>query len=188
MPSPSKNFLATLQLMDASLSLRWGDTISQWVVERKGIIGADELHYLAKREARLKGWVNDPTRPKKEMERQTWMGVKEEFESAKRGMRVIIFAPELTPKIFDMLALSDLQRYGGYSRYADEMEKIEAERDARVEREMSNKRIALNAEVFDMMNFMERKKLTELIHGERNIGLLLHGKRSNGPLVKLQDF
>jgi hypothetical protein len=172
---PPKHFVTLLQSMDPLLSIRYGGTIEQWVIERKAVIGLEELKYMSQRRERLHKKIVNGTATKEDV--NTYKGVAEECDSARYGKRVIIFARELDRKVYDALCVGDLQRYGGYSRYADEIERNEAEEEVRKERALSAHNLEMNKECFGRFgihDFIVRKKQTELRqHGVRSIKKLL---------------
>jgi hypothetical protein len=188
--TPSKGFLTSLEILDSLLSVRWGEVIGQWVIQREARIPDTEMEFLKNRRERLRRFVNGfGTDRESEQYRRTWnayVGVCEEYTSATASKRVILFTPELTPKVYDMLCASDIRRYGGYSRYADELEAKEIAAQNDKERIWENERKALHAEVYDQLNFIWRNKETELLDGQRNMQKLLHGriKDSDEPLIK----
>src|SRR5690349_17418867 len=110
--------------MDPLLSIRWGPYVEQWVIERKGIFGAEERTYLKNRRERLRKKVEQGEGVTKE-DRNTYTGVCEEHDSAMQGKRVVLIVRNLDRQVYDALCMGDIQRYGGYSRYADEIEKKE---------------------------------------------------------------
>jgi hypothetical protein len=178
------NFEKALQLVDPSLSVRWGSVINQWVVERTAVIPLTEMGYLTKREARLDKIVHDPHHPQCKIHFGTWQSCAEELQSAKTGKRVICITSVLSQQIFNAICQSDMQRYGGYSRFADELEAAEMKMYVDQERIAANEREAINKEVYDQLNFIWRKKEDLLLNGERNMNKLLHGKRSNKPIIE----
>lgn len=196
MPIPSQGFVNSLAGLDPLLRVRWGQVIHQWVIDRKSPLTDQEIFYLKRRRDRAARLVTKSTgaglHPNQvEKLQQTWMGLSEEVISAEEGRRVIVYATDLNPKLYDALVLSDMKRYGGYARFADHLEAEEARREADIDRQLANKRNALNKETFDMLNFLWRKKESKLLDGERDFRYLLHGRRTtedSQPLVKLTDF
>ena len=184
MPTPNSGFVQSLKLMDSNLDVRWGSVIGQWVVERRGIIPSTELGYLSKRESRLDRIVHNESHPQAKAQFKTWQSCREELTSAQAGKRVICITSILSQQIFDMICAGDLHRYGGYSRYADELEAAELHMHEDQARMAANTREAINKETYDMLNFIWRKKETELLSGERSMQKLLHGKKSNKPLIE----
>lgn len=190
MKSPSKNFLTMLEILDPLLSVRWGEIIGQFVIERKAHIPLSEIQFLERRSARLKrfvlGFGTDTNNTKFRRTYDAYVGTSEEFLSAKAGRRVILFAPELTDSVYNQLCAADMQRYGGYSRYADEIEAKEMAAEADRERIWENERKAMNGEVYDMLNHIWSHKETQLLDGQKNMQKLLHGriKDTDEPLIK----
>jgi hypothetical protein len=49
----------------------------------------------------------------------------------------------------------------------------------------------MNAEVYDILNFLNRKKGSELDNGHQDLKYLLHGRHTqqgDAPLISLTDF
>jgi hypothetical protein len=171
---PPEHYVRLLNAMDPLLTLRWGPYVGQWVIERKGIFGPEERSYLKRRRERLAAKVNAGGATKDDVD--TLNGVCEEHDSAMNGKRVVIMVRELDRKTYEALCLGDLQRYGGYSRYADEIEKQEAEEEDRKWKKISDQHLDMNKECFGRFgihDFIVRKKSTELRNGERSIKKLL---------------
>jgi hypothetical protein len=184
MPTPNAGFVQSLKSMDGLLDVRWGPCIGQFVIERKAVIPQTELGYLIKREKRLDAIVHDESHPQAKKKYTDWCSCVEELRSAKTGKRVICITSVLSDGIFNMLCQSDIKRYGGYSRYADELEAAELKMHEDQERIAKNTREAIHKETYDMLRFIWSKKETELLSGERNMNRLLHGKKSNKPLIE----
>lgn len=182
---PPNWFVTSLQSFDPLLTVRWGDEIGAWVIERKASIPESELGYLINREARLRYTVQFPEKRAKHF--QVFQNVVEEVVSARRGKRVIMIVKNLTNQVFTNLMLADIQRYGGYSRYADELEAREAKAESDRQRMKDSENHAMNMEVADMMHFMWRKREDALLNGHRNMNYLLHGKESNKPLIRIAE-
>lgn len=181
--NPQK-FESSLQALDPLLSLRWGASIHQYVVERRALIPRDEVEYLEKKKRGLAEALKTETDPE---ERKAiayeFQQVDEEIICAKHGKRVIIYAKELGRHIFDALCASDIQRYGGYSRFADELEKREMKRDAERSRQRSDYFRALNRETYSILDFIHRKSETALLNGEKDLNVLLHGRKRDADPV-----
>src|SRR5262249_38327730 len=108
-------------------------------------------------------------------------GIAEELECALRGSRVILFVDEFDQKIFNTLALGDIKRYGGYSRYTDSEDQKMIEAENKRQKAMANSREELNREMFGkggVHDFIRDKRLTQLQHGERSVKKLLGLKRA----------
>ena len=191
MPLAPQWFVSALQTMDPLLSVRWGDTIGQWVIERKAVIPPSELNFLIRREKRTRNFVDHPpadARPSTiATNRNTWVGVSEELVSARRGQRVILFTTRLDQQIYEMLCASDIQRYGGYARFADELERKESRQATDRARMEENSWHAFNAEVADMMHFIWHKRENALLAGKRSMRELLQQPESDEPVIKLTD-
>jgi hypothetical protein len=76
----------------------------------------------------------------------------------------VLITGALDRRVFDMLAAGNVQRYGGYSRFLDEMERREAEKDAKLEKELAAHRDDLHRESFAMIDFLHRRKDAKLLH------------------------
>lgn len=162
------------------------------MIDRQAILGPNELFYLRRRCARARNyWENPPadhTEANLHKHRLAWLNLLDEIASAEAGRRVIIIVNELNQAVYDMLCASDLQRFGGYARFADELEAFESRTEADQERVLRNKRLAISSETYDMLNFIWDKKSDMLENGEKNLGKLLHGKKSEGPLIQLSEI
>lgn len=194
MKTPPAWFVSALHILDPLLSVRWGDVIGQWVIERKAVIPQSEIDFLKKRLERTRRMVTHPGEMNEQSlmsARRTYVGVSEEYTSARNGKRVILYTPDLNQSVYDQLVASDMQRYGGYARYLDAVEVAEERREREQQRVTDNKVHAANLETYDMLNFMWRKKENMLLNGERDMRYILHGKRTtreSEPLIKLTDF
>lgn len=183
--TPNNGFLASLAALDSLLSVRWGDFVGQWVIERVAYIYPGEIGYMERRMERLRRLINRKNGQKRDHYLSQWRQLHEELLAAKAGKRVILIVPELNARVYDMLCASDMQKYGGYARIADEIEAREAAEEARQERTLEDERRVISSEVYSMLNFIWRKRETALLHGEQNMGMLLHGKRSTQPVIQL---
>jgi hypothetical protein len=169
-------FVRSLSLMDAKLNVRWSWLLKKWVLERKGYLGPEEVSFLRKRSERT---FRIAARKKREGHREaqktyeTACQIAEEFDSASRGYRVLFFAKELDRRTFDMLIASDMQRYGGFSRYIEEVESQEARKERDEERQMANEREAMNKDVYDKLQFIWNHRETQLLDGKRSMRDLL---------------
>ncbi len=129
MPLPPKGFVNTLQIMDPLLSVRWGDYVRKWVVERTAVTPIHELKWMIARRERESVDIRAGLASKDD--ELDFAGLNEEIASLQAGRRVIVFAEQLTQQVFNDLCLSDIQRYGGYVRYTDSrIEKKDAKRAA----------------------------------------------------------
>ena len=108
------------------------------------------------------------------------------MESAKNGRRVIIYTRELDRRVFDMLVRAAIQKFGGYSRFADEVERLEESAEAKQTRAHDSQMSDVNREVYDQMDFIERKRATDLAEGKSMREMLSsgtrQGKTSDGPV------
>jgi hypothetical protein len=167
-----ERFRRCLAALDTLLSLRWGPSLGQWVIERTGVVPETELWFLKRRLER--GYArylasSPPTVEGRERVQQLW----EELQSGVQGKRVILFTPELTDRIYTAICASDMKRYGGYARIADEIEAREEQAARLADRAMAGERDDLHREAFDVINFLERKRSTQLAHGIRDFETLL---------------
>ena len=187
-------FSKALATLDPLLSIRKSIITSHWVLERKGIILGSEIETLRRRRDRMWRWVNFPNEMQKRdlhKNRKEWQSLVDEVYSAEQQKRIICRPRELNQKVYNDLCQADFQRYGGFARYCTQMEQEEERLEAEQERILSNKRQALNAEVFDMLSFLHRKRGAMLDQGHQDFRYLLHGrhtKEGDGPVVSLADF
>jgi hypothetical protein len=192
MPSAPEWFANSLRNYDSKLHLRWGEKLGQWCIERDAVITQEEIGYMRKRKNRTKTYANSPppnaTPRSIEQNLRLWLQLSEELAAARLNRRIILFVRELAPAVFDLLAAADISRYGGYARFADELERAEERSEAEAERILANKRNAYNKEVWSMLDHVWRKKEDKLLNGERDLGVLLHGKHSEEPLITLTDI
>ena len=167
-------FQRALNAFDPLLRVRRGNVVGKWVIERKAFIPEMELMYLRKRTDR----TFRIARGKQDVKERTRLlalasQIAEETESASRGYRVIIFVDDLDRRVFDMLALSDTKRYGGFSRYIEELEANEQRRAKDEARQDANEREAVHKETFDKLNFVWNHRETQLLDGKRKMSELL---------------
>lgn len=195
MPDAPQGFVRSLQLVDSMLDVHWGEVLHQWVIDRKAFIPDSEIQFLRRRKARTKKyWTNPPaeaTAAQKKQNYLVWQQVSEELASARKGRRVILFSKELSPKLYNELCAADIARYGGYARFADELERKEERAAEEAERVLGNQRHAMNQEIADQVHFLWRKRETDLLHGNQDMRQMLHGKKTkpgDEPLIKLTDF
>jgi len=193
--TPPQGFVRSLQLMDSLLDVRWGEAIGQWVIDRKAFIPDSEIQFLRRRKARIKALVQKSPKEMSAAQKQKvldlWKQISEELASARKGRRVIVFTKFLSPEIYNELCRRDISRYGGYARFADELERKEENAEAEAERILGNKRHAMNQEIADQVHFLWRRRETDLLHGNRDLRQMLHGKKTtpdSEPLIKLTDF
>ena len=190
MPTAPEWFERSLKLYDAELAVRWGEKIGQWCIERTAVITPDEIGYMRKRKLRTKAFVNSPPRTASPasiaQHLRLWLQLSEELAAARLNRRIIVFVRELAPPVFDLLAAADIKRYGGYARFADELEKAEARKESDAERILANKRNAYNKEIWGMLDHIWRKKEDKLLNGERSMPKLL-GLREDEPIIQLTD-
>lgn len=194
---PAAWFIKALGILDPLLSVRSSVVTSHFVIERKAVILGSELETLRRRRDRMYRWITFPNEDQKKQihkNRMAWQSLCDEVESAEHGKRVIVRPRALNQEVYDGLCRSDFRRYGGAARFCTELEQEEERLEADVERMLSNKRCAMNAEIFDIMNFLERKKSDAMANrpeSELDLSYLLHGRHSkpgDAPLVQLADF
>lgn len=174
MPTPPSGFVRTLGLLDPLLSLRWGEGLGQWVVERKAVnFLPSEKGYMVRRRERL-GRLH-AANPNDVKTRDKFRNVCEEVISMQDGKRVILFTRDLNSHVYDALCLANIQKYGGYSRYCDKLEAEEEATEARLERAQANRREDASREMFEQVKFIENKKLSRMITGHKDLNSLLHG-------------
>ena len=162
--SPSQSFERSIQLFDSFLNIRPGVyQQDKWVIERKGYVPTTELEFLKRRTARtLRFAQNTLDARKRDSLLKLHREIGEEYESARRGKRVVLVTGTLDSRVFDLLAAGDIQRYGGYSRFLDELEKEEKARDQQLERDLARMRDDQHSETFDKLNFAWKRKDTKL--------------------------
>ena len=182
---PPDWFVKNLAIFDSLLRVRWGAVMKQWVIDRESSIPETELQYLINREHRLHDLISGNPEVYGRHIPLYW-NVAEEAASARQGRRVVLTTPVLNEDIFRTLMLSDISRYGGYSRYADELEASEAKAAAEKERAAANLREDINRETADMLHYIWRKRENALLNGHRNMNYLLHGKESDKPVITLE--
>ncbi len=168
------SFQSACSSFDPLLSFRWSSRIGKWVVDRKALIPGTEIAFLTRRIARLEaaGRRVKTARSDSAVNFELHQTV-EELVSAKEGKRIVFFTKTLDGRTFDALALSDLRRYGGYSRFADELEKSEALASEEGDRMFRNHMEGVHKETYEILSFLDRKRSTELDRGERRLEVLL---------------
>ena len=171
-------FESAARSFDRYISVRWGEKIHQWVIERRAYIPTTEKWFLTRREARLMRFSQEPKRSEKERASllRSFQEVHEERVSAQKDRRVLLFARWLTTEIFDALVASDIKRYGGYSRYADELERREAAQETEDRRVVLSDNQSVHEEARQNVDFLLRKRSTSMFHGERSLTKLLAGR------------
>jgi hypothetical protein len=167
MPTPSNGFVNSIRAYDPMLNVRWGPYIGRWVIERKSVISETELWFLKRRVERFYNWSRDPKRSLSERTKhaEQLREVNEELQSAESGHRVVLMPRELNTLAFNVLAMMDIKRWGGYSRMADELERMESRKEADQDRQMANERQAVAKQTYDVLDFLWRKRSHELASG-----------------------
>ena len=187
-------FVKALANMDPLLSIRPSIVTSHWVIERKAVILGSEIETLRRRRDRIRRWLNCPNENQRKQikkNRKEWESLVDEVCSAEQQKRVICRPRWLDQQVYNSLCQSDFQRYGGFARYCTELEQEEERLEAEQERILSNKRQAMNAEVFDILSFLHRKRGAAMDHGHDDLKYLLHGRHTqpeDKPLITLSDF
>ena len=174
--TPPNWFVRALSSLDGLLSVRWGPRLEQWVVERKAYIPQTEVGFLSRRFIRVMEFSRQAKRKQKEKEDLLYQArqVKEELDSALQGRRVILFARELNQDIFNNLCLSDITRYGGYSRLADDLEAAEKREEKERERVNFNEDITRHKETYDILRFLHDHCSVQLENGVNDLKKLLN--------------
>jgi len=192
---PPAWFVKAIGIMDPLLSVRRSIITEHWVIERRAVILGSEIETLRRRRDRIRRWITSPNATQQknlEKNRKEWESLVDETASAEQQKRIICRPVVINQQVYNDLCNSDFQRYGGFARYCTDVEQDEERREAEMERIMSNKRQAFNAEVYDILNFLSRRRSSELHHGhDDDLRFLLHGKHSkpgDKPLVQLSDF
>ena len=192
-----KWFTDALAILDPLLSVRKSIVTSHYVIERRAVIPASEIEILRRRRDRVWRWINFPNAEQQKQlhkNRQNWQSLCDEVASAEQGKRVICRPRWLDREVYNGLCQADMQRYGGYARFCSELEAQEERIEAEHERVMSNKRQAMNAEVYSILEFLERKRSDAMANrpeAELDLNYLLHGrhaKAGDAPLIQLADF
>jgi len=188
-------FTRALEILDPLLRVRWSDVSAKWVIDRRAVLTQEEMRGLEKRESGLRLAMNNipsdaPENRIHEL-RIKWMDVKDEYDSAREVRRVVMKPDVLTEKTYHMLCRSDIVGYGGYARFADDLEASEDKARADSERVWDNKCDARDKEANSMLEFVLRKKQVLLNERCMDMRRLLHGvhsKPTDGPLIQVTDF
>lgn len=115
--------------MDPLLSVRWGPYAGKWVIERTAVTPITELRWLERRRERRAAWIRAGRAT--DSDRSDLQSLSEEIESLKRGKRVILIVERVDMEVYNALCMGDIKRYGGYSRYAEQVETAQFEREQR---------------------------------------------------------
>lgn len=191
---PPEWFMKALSILDPLLSVRRSVVTSHWVIERKAVILPSEVETMKRRRDRIWRWINFPNEDQKRQIHQNriaWQNLQDEIVSAETGKRVICRPRVLNQQVYNDLCASDMKRYGGAARYCTQLEQDEERREADIERITSNKRQAMNGEIYDMMQFLDRKKTDAMANGHQDLQYLLHGKHTkegDKPVFQLAEF
>lgn len=183
-------FTKALSILDSQLRVRRSKAAPRWVIERKGVVPGTELELLRRRSARLYAWLSDPSKAKDlDKNTKTWKSVKDELDSAEAGHRVVCTPNDLNVEVYNDLCRADMQRYGGYARFCDAIEAEENAQEINAARMETNRHLAFNSEVCDILSFMDRKRA--VAHKGKDLNYWLHGKKTqpgDAPLIQLTDF
>lgn len=188
---PPAWFVSLLASNHPLLRVRWASHLAKWCIEQKAYVAPSEVYYLKRRKARLESWIANPKPGESarvtEKNRKTLAAVSEELVSALEDRRVICFPDALNQQTYDMICAGEHARYGGYARFAEEMETAEERAEGEAERLAENKRMAFHSENYEAVDFIGRKK-TAALHPGADFNELLHGKKSNTPAFQLEEF
>lgn len=121
--------------MDPLLSVRWGEHVGRWVIERTAVTPIVELKWLRRKREREQRRINLGLAKKQDY--VDFAGICEELISLENGKRVIVMVDNVDINVYNALCLGDMQRYGGYSRYADKTDAEEFARDQKQTAEFS---------------------------------------------------
>lgn len=168
-----ETFSSVLQAFDPLLGVRWGSYVVRWVVDREAFIPNEERRFLKRRRARLYALMHHGDPDQRRTYQSLWRQVAEEDESAATGRRLIVMPEVLDRRVVDSLMWSDIRRYGGYSRMADEWDKQERAAANEAKRVQTNEDMARHSETFDALNFLRRRRSVELDRQERDLKVLL---------------
>src|SRR6266571_1358520 len=163
-----ESFQQAIRSFDPLMAVRAGKALSgKWVVERKAYIGPEEVYFLRRRRDRAFRVANNKLDAKErsrtlDLARQ----IAEETDCAERGCRVVVFVDKLDNRVFDMLVMSDIRRYGGFSRWMAEYEAAEQRHEKDQERQAANEREATHKDAFDKLNFVWNHREAQLLAGE----------------------
>ena len=186
---PPRGFVTALHNLDPELSLRYSGRMGMWVIERRARrMPETEVRLLTNRVRRFRAIANNPDHPQFHLGRKMLARTEEELTSAKANKYAVMFTRELNPRAYDLLCAQDIQRNGGAEAVALKIEEDERKKAADQDRMNQNEMHALHLETFDILNFIWRKKETQLLHGERDLRKMLHGtrtKQGDEPLIKL---
>ena len=179
------SFSGAMQTYDPNLHLRRSRGLNSWIIEVDSFIPIKEMDYLYGRKNRLYAIAGKSGEPHEKAARiSMYHQVAEEFKSAKSKRRVVIITPFLNHEVMQKVIMSDFRNYNGYNRMADEWDKAERQEEKSSRRAFDSESEDRHKETFDMINFLCRKKSTEMYHGERDLNVLLHGRKSGRAVVK----
>ena len=167
-------FQDSLRLFDSLLSVRFSNLRKEWVIERKAYVSGNEIGFLRRRTERAFKSAKLKTGMARIRTYDLATQIAEECRSAEEGKRVILFAKELDRRIFDALVAGDIRGYGGYSRFADALDAQEDAAERKLLRDFANENQDRSREAFDQLNFLWRRRETELLDGKRDIKELLN--------------
>lgn len=194
---PPAWFVRAIGIMDPMLSVRRSIVTNHWVIERKGIFVGSEIETMRRRRDRIYRWITFPNETQKQQihkNRMEWQSLCDEVESAEHGKRVIGRPRVLNQQVYNDLCKSDIRRYGGAAKFCTDIEREEERQDEEYERVMSNKRTAMSAECYDIINFLERRRSDAMANrpeSQLDLRYLLHGRHTqagDAPVIQLSDF
>jgi len=178
---PPDHIVNLLTAMDSLLRVRWGSFVQKWVVDRVAVTPVTELKWLLRRRERYERWIRTRGEEGKKYVSDL-ASLNEEIASMQDvpARRVIITTSVLDMKVYEALCLGDIRKYGGYSRYADEMER-EMDRERERSRASYLSRVeSVTHEAYGrggIHDFMVSKKrvgvLGELQRGEKTLEQIL---------------
>lgn len=160
-----ESFESGLRQYDPQLSLRWGNAIKAWIVERTERVSASERALLFQA-------TRQPDAPPK---------AHEEWIAAKAGKHVVLYTLLLDRRVFDNLFAIDLQRHG--TKVVDRHLKRAEEK--KIAKQRASK--ALAEQGGDVINWALRKHKAEIDAGKSDelIEQALRGKKAPAAASKM---
>lgn len=181
MPRPAQWFTRALEVVDPLLSVRFGNDIGQWVIERKAYVPPEEVAFLRRQRGRMAATLSDTkterTNAQRSERKKDFLACCEELTSAECGKRVIMVTALLNQNVFNLLHRADIQAYGGHARFADALEAEEERSEKDAQRIHENKMKAVHGEVWDILKFLNARRGVALDRREQDLKYMLHGKR-----------
>ena len=127
---------------DSALSLRWGNAIGSWIVERR-----ERIHPMEMKLLHLGASQVIPN-----------LKAIEEYRSARNGCHVVAYINMLDNRVFDSLWYNDVQRWGV------EMATRPLEREKRRKKEAESRMKDLDRQAGDVIHWAATKKTAVLEH------------------------